>query len=87
MSSMLSDMWNMCFSFFFSFLDLCFMRRYGDGRYASAGMKQRELKECSPPESLIRTCHRSNEYHLNCFVYGSEFGCRFNLRMCLSSSA
>lgn len=45
------------------------------------------LKECSPPGSLIRTCHRSNEYHLNCFVYESEFGCRFNLRMCLSSSA
>lgn len=38
-------------------------------------------------ERLIRTCHRSNEYHLNCFVYGSEFGCRFNLRMCLSSCA
>lgn len=38
-------------------------------------------------ESLIRTCHRSNEYHLNCFVYGSEFGCRFNLRMCLRSCA
>lgn len=38
-------------------------------------------------ERLIRTCHRSNEYHLNCFVYASEFGCRFNLRMCLSSCA
>lgn len=38
-------------------------------------------------ERLIRTCHRSNEYHLNCFVYGSEFGCRFNSRMCWSSCA
>lgn len=44
------------------------------------------LPLCST-ERLIRTCHRSNEYHLNCFVYGSEFGCRFNLRMCLSSCA
>lgn len=35
-------------------------------------------------ERLIRTCHRSNEYHLNCFVYGSEFGCGFNL--CIYSS-
>lgn len=41
---------------------------------------------CSP-ERLIRTCHRSNEYHLNYVVYGSEFGCRFNLCMCLSSGA
>ena len=63
------------------------------------GKKKKEKK--SPPsphsvslslllcstERLIRTCHRSNEYHLNCFVYGSEFGCRFNLRMCLSSCA
>lgn len=38
-------------------------------------------------ERLIRTCHRSNEYHLNCFVYGSEFGCRFNLCMYSSSGA
>lgn len=44
------------------------------------------LPLCST-ERLIRTCHRSNEYHLNCFVYGSEFGCWFNLRMCLSSCA
>lgn len=38
-------------------------------------------------ERLIRTCHRSNEYHLNCFVYASEVGCRFNLCACLSSRA
>lgn len=44
--------------------------RYSHCSYASVTMKlsRQKLKDCAP-ESLIRTCHRSNEYHLNCFVY------------------
>lgn len=44
--------------------------RYSHCSSASVTMKpsRQKLKD-SAPESLIRTCHRSNEYHLNCFVY------------------
>ena len=44
--------------------------RYSRWSSASVTMKPSRQKLKDPaPESLIRACHRSNEYHLNCFVY------------------
>lgn len=62
--------------------------RYSRCSYASVTTKpsRRKLKD-SAPESLISTCHRSNEYHLNCFVYWWSLDVDLICACVLSSSA
>lgn len=80
---------------FFSFFPSCLLHffkkrnsRYSRCSYASMPLKPSRWKlKDSAPESLIRTCHRSNEYHLNCFVYWWSLDVDLICACVLSSSA